>query len=251
MSISTSLMVGAATSAVRFGSNSVPIPFSTDAFVYLDAGNTNSYPGTGNTWFDLSGNGLDATLYGSPTHNANGTFTLDGTDDYADLPDGFANSFANGFSIFAIWNFGSAAHYERIIDLGQGAGDDNIIVGRKGTTDTLFYQLYDGSTSGTFVEVANGISNNQIASYAISINGTDGRFYRNGSLIGTQTNYSDIPTNVTRTENFIGRSNWHGAPDAISSGAMGVVIIYRRSLSVNDVETLHNNFAARYGLTAV
>ena len=28
----------------------------------LDAGNTKSYPGSGTTWTDLSGNGLNATI---------------------------------------------------------------------------------------------------------------------------------------------------------------------------------------------
>ena len=40
-------------------------PVVTDGLVlYLDAGNTNSYPGSGNTWTDLSGNGLNATTVG-------------------------------------------------------------------------------------------------------------------------------------------------------------------------------------------
>jgi hypothetical protein len=33
--------------------------------LYLDAGITTSYPGTGTTWTDLSGNGNNATMYGS------------------------------------------------------------------------------------------------------------------------------------------------------------------------------------------
>jgi hypothetical protein len=33
--------------------------------LYLDAGTSTSYPGTGNTWIDLSGNGNTATMYGS------------------------------------------------------------------------------------------------------------------------------------------------------------------------------------------
>ena len=33
----------------------------------LDAANPKSYPGSGTTWTDLSGNGYNATLYGSPT----------------------------------------------------------------------------------------------------------------------------------------------------------------------------------------
>ena len=221
-----------------------------DAFVYLDAGSTESYPGTGTTWSDLSGNGFDATLVGSPTWNsgADANFTLAGGD-HATLPTGFSDSFASGFGLFAIWNFGTASYYERIIDLGQGAADDNIIVGRKGSTDTFFYQLYDGGTGGTFVEVANTIQNSTFASYGVSINGTDGRLYVNGELEGTEANYTEVPTNVSRNSNFIGKSNW--AADGDSTGAMGVILIFRRALTADEMATLHNSFAARYGLTQV
>lgn len=38
--------------------------------LYLDAANPKSYPGTGTSWFDLSGNGNDATLFGSTTYDS-------------------------------------------------------------------------------------------------------------------------------------------------------------------------------------
>ena len=38
--------------------------------LYLDAGNLSSYSGSGSTWYDLSGNGADVTLYGNPTFAA-------------------------------------------------------------------------------------------------------------------------------------------------------------------------------------
>ena len=221
-----------------------------DAFVYVDAGSTASYPGTGTAWNDISGNSLNATLVGAPPFvaGANAHFTLAGGD-HATLPTGFANDFANGFGLFAIWNFGTASNYERIIDLGQGAQDDNIIVGRKDTSDTFFYQLYDGATQGQFVEVANTIQNSTFASYGVALNGTDGRLYVNGALAGTQANYSEVPTNVSRNSNFIGKSNWPS--DGVSTGAMGVVLIFRRALTADEFVTLHNAFAARYGLTQV
>ncbi len=56
----------------------------TDGLVLcLDAGNTKSYPGSGTTWFDLSGNGNNGTLQNSPTYDTNnlGSFSLDGSDD--------------------------------------------------------------------------------------------------------------------------------------------------------------------------
>ena len=45
----------------------------------LDAGSTRSYPGSGTTWSDLSGNGFDFTLDSSGiSHNSDGYFALSG-----------------------------------------------------------------------------------------------------------------------------------------------------------------------------
>lgn len=60
----------------------------TDGLVlYLDAANTKSYPGSGTTWFDISGNNRNFTLTNSPTFSTlgGGSFRFDGTDDYATL----------------------------------------------------------------------------------------------------------------------------------------------------------------------
>ncbi len=53
--------------------------------MWLDANNGASYPGTGTTWADLSGNGADQTLVGAPTYTA-GTpsyFSFDGFTQYS------------------------------------------------------------------------------------------------------------------------------------------------------------------------
>jgi hypothetical protein len=56
----------------------------TDGLVLaLDAANSRSYPGTGTTWNDLSGNGNSGTLINGPTFDANnnGSIVFDGVDD--------------------------------------------------------------------------------------------------------------------------------------------------------------------------
>lgn len=55
---------------------------------YVDAGNINSYPGTGTIWYDLSGNARDFTLTNGPIYNTGngGFFSFDGTNDYAQGP---------------------------------------------------------------------------------------------------------------------------------------------------------------------
>ena len=58
----------------------------TDGLVlYLDAANTKSYPGSGTTWSDLSGNGNNGTLVNGPTFNSTngGSIVFDGVNDYA------------------------------------------------------------------------------------------------------------------------------------------------------------------------
>lgn len=55
--------------------------------LFLDASNIRSYPGSGTTWSDLSGNGNTGTLTNGPTFSAGnlGSIVFDGTNDYVDM----------------------------------------------------------------------------------------------------------------------------------------------------------------------
>jgi len=58
----------------------------TDGLVLcLNAADKNSYPGSGTTWTDISGNGYNGTLTNGPTFNSGngGAIVFDGTDDYS------------------------------------------------------------------------------------------------------------------------------------------------------------------------
>ena len=63
--------------------------------MYLDPANSRSYSGSGNTWYDLSGNSLNATLVSSPSYTTSniGTFVLDGSSNYFTLPNNSILSF--------------------------------------------------------------------------------------------------------------------------------------------------------------
>ena len=65
-------------------------PIVTDGLVfYVDAGNDNSYPGSGTTWTDLIGDN-DGTLTNGPTYDSGngGSLVLDGTNDYVAIDEG-------------------------------------------------------------------------------------------------------------------------------------------------------------------
>ena len=53
--------------------------------LYLDAANPKSYPGTGTSWFDLSGRNAHMTVYNGPVFTNNGPSSyilFDGINDY-------------------------------------------------------------------------------------------------------------------------------------------------------------------------
>ena len=59
-------------------------PVTANLTMYLNAADSASYPGSGTTWFDVSGNGANISLVGSPTYSS-GTpayFTFNGSNQY-------------------------------------------------------------------------------------------------------------------------------------------------------------------------
>lgn len=74
----------------------------TDGLVlYLDAANQKSYPGSGTTWSDVSGNGNHGTLINGPTFDGGnaGGIAFDGVDDLIGVP------YTNDFDHFKLNNF--------------------------------------------------------------------------------------------------------------------------------------------------
>ena len=53
--------------------------------LHLDAGNSSSYSGSGNTWNDLSSSGNNGTNNGATFNSTNKSFDFDGTNDYVGL----------------------------------------------------------------------------------------------------------------------------------------------------------------------
>jgi hypothetical protein len=72
----------------------------------LDAANRKSYPGSGTTWTDLSGNSKTGTLTNGPTYNSNngGSIVLDGSNDYiSNLNPGLTDAQAEGELTYEYW----------------------------------------------------------------------------------------------------------------------------------------------------
>ena len=121
-------------------------------------------------WWRSEGNAIDArgnyhgTLQNGTVFTAGMTgeaFSFDGTDDYVDLPDGFAN-FTNGLTVGLWARPTSSGMWARFIDLGNGQANNNIMFVRRSTSSDLAFEVYDGAGNPTGMAYAeNAITNNE------------------------------------------------------------------------------------------
>lgn len=217
--------------------------------MYYDYRNYNSYPGTGSTVNDASGNGYTGTLYNSPsyTHTSSDSYLSYNylSSQYQSAPS-FTADFSAGFSISFRADFGGVNTWERVIDFGNGPQSSNILVSRSSASNDLWFETYGaGATPLGNCKVNAGITNYAVSTWTISVaaNGASCAIYKDGAAQSVVFSGTDIsPTdNVTRATNYIGRSNWSG--DSYFEGKIYNVAIYNRALSASEATQNYNSMS--------
>jgi hypothetical protein len=226
----------------------------------VDAANSKSFPGTGTTWTDLSGNGNVGTLVNGPTfsNDRNGILDFDGTNDHISFSN-FNFNFSNGFSHFAFVRVDSTKSWARFMDFGLGQDNTNIIVYQNSTTQKLGLHSQIGAQSTNQF----GQINSQQPVLAPSASYMSIGATMSGGTPGTQASsaalYKDgisipydlaprlpfVPSTTNRTSNFFGRSNW---ADAYFDGVIALTLIYNRTLTAAEFQQNHNALKGRFGL---
>jgi hypothetical protein len=218
----------------------------------LDARNTNSYPGSGAAWRDLTTNHNDATLYNGVNYGAGyggalsfsgvGTAPSPGTVGTVQYGQVNTGTYFNSDFTIESWVYVTGVNnWQRIIDFGNGAGAQSI----------LLSTTYGGSGApGLYIEGSQFQStktlelnkwNRVCATYSTSTQ--IGTIYVNGVAAGTQS-AMPRPTNTTRLYCYIGRSEWAG--DGMFQGGIGSIQIYNRTLSSTEMLSNYNTTKSYY-----
>jgi len=214
----------------------------TNGLVFLtDAASARSYPGSGNTWYDLSGNNYDLTLTNGPVWNSAGYFVND-ADSYftgaggSNLPQG------NDSYTMVVWARQPSAAW--------GASSGLITIGGFGTTNGsnalrtnagVLGQLrhYWWGNDLALQNNAAGIIAGDWFQAAASFDGTTRRIWVNGV-----SRASDTPTghNVTSTAIQVSRAY----TSEYQEGDMAVACIYDRALSSAEMLQNYNALKNRF-----
>ncbi len=130
---------------------------------------------------------------------------FDGVNDCVSLPE-INYDLSKGMSVEAwVW-YDSFQSWSRIIDFGNGAGNENILLANDGSSNTLHFGVYRQSTEQS-VRATGALETKKWIHLAATIDASGmATLYKNGERI--QTGRVHLPNNLRRTINYIGRSNW-------------------------------------------
>jgi hypothetical protein len=189
---------------------------------------------------DSSGKGKHGTLINGPVWVAgqiNNALQFDGTNDYVDIPDGFDN-FQAGLTI-NLWAYPTAVkNYARFVDFGNGSASDNLAFSREGTTNNVFFEVWiGGSRAGDRIVATGAIALSTWQMFTVTVDSAGNTIiYKNAQPVANGT--TGVPKNITRTNNYIGRSNW--GSDAYYQGIMDDVRIYSYPLEQADIQAIYD-----------
>jgi len=211
-------------------------PIVTDGLVfYVDAGNDNSYPGSGNTWTDLSG-GISNSLANGPTFDSGsgGGISTDGSDDYITLPTGVVPSNTDVTISFTARNDYTSLTTNRGIFAIEGGTGSKFQFFLGGTTGGPHGRVgtYNGSAYGNSPAGYMQFPIGETHSFTLVIDSSgDFKLYKDGALEASVSGISFTANAATYLSRYPANSN-HGKFTFYNAR------VYNRALT--DAEVLQN-----------
>ena len=211
--------------------------------LFLDASNIRSYPGSGTTWSDLSGNGNTGTLTNGPTFSAGnlGSIVFDGTNDYVNISN--TSILNNSSQTINIWFLYTSIPGNGVSVIGKHDSAGSFNGYNMGLYNgTVFCQFKNGSgvDAGTLSTV---MSDNTWTLITLKFTiGSTLTLYKNGNKISTNALSSVSMTSQPIRIGLSVDTYWSALPGRVAS-----VQIYSRELSDDEVLQNYNATKSRFG----
>lgn len=219
----------------------------------LDAGNTKSYPGSGTSWYDLSGNSRTATIYNGPTYSS-GSLVFDGLNDHcggaSDIkwtPDGSVGYSTLTVEVWVKTTDTSGSIYSKPWN---GSGEYNLRIGY----DALYLQSFSGFTGlnhptaindGNWKQIVCQVNNTQMRTY---VNGNKFSASANHGLTGGITTIGDQTLATSLMTLYPYGQGWAGVASQAISGNLAAVKVYNRVLSDDEILQNFNALRGRFSI---
>jgi len=212
-----------------------PLYFIDGLQLWLDASDTNSYPDTGSTWYDISSSDFDASITGLVyTSDAGGGLTS-GAGDQVNVPSGL--DFSGGGFTMSVWvNHTSTTGVQRYFTIGSTPLEGPTIRNSSGAAHAY---VFDSTSTIREITVASAISTSNYYNFVFTYDGTTFRLYKNNVEIGTLAVSVTLPTPNVATL---------GAGAEALMGNIYGAEYYNRALSTDEITLNYNRLKGRFGL---
>jgi Putative Ig domain/Concanavalin A-like lectin/glucanases superfamily/IPT/TIG domain len=226
----------------------VVLPFITSNLVLrLDSSLSSSYPGSGTTWYDISGQGYNFSMnsIGTTTYSGALRFTFNGANSYANNGNftpysGAQHALDSAATYFMVLKRYNAYDGSRKNPWDQSHGGWGTFTSEGGGTMSYYNGTGGGNTTPYQGSSSSVLPVNTTFSIALVRNTVDNRFYFQGNLDTVTTN--SYPTTVnTITTGTIG-NGYAG----YYYGEISVMAIYARALTPSEILQNHNNCKSRF-----
>jgi hypothetical protein len=208
--------------------------------LYLDAANQKSYPGSGTTWNDLSGNGNNGTLLnGVGFDGANlGSLVFDEVDDYITVNNFNVN---NSITVEGWFNVKKSSWAPIIGNWNSTGNGDSWLLTKNSSNIMSFYVRFNAST-GDVINDTQTTTNGVWQQYVGVFNNFNLSLYKNGFLVNSKTTTSNT-LHQNSLEIWLGRFS-----SFYFQGNIGNCKVYNRALTPQEILQNYNATKGRYGL---
>ena len=239
----------------------------TDGLVLcLDAGNTKSYPGSGTSWSDLSGNSNTGTLTNGPTYSSDdgGYISFDGVDDYITLGTQINSDIQLTDVTISFWAYiDSTVDDEVFVSMNDlsisgplviwydvsstfninNTGIGDIGGGGENTVDVI---VTDASSEKRFSTTNNALSATTWHNISVVLDVTNNSFY---TYIDGVEKAKWVSNNTSGGIKSTTNDFRIGGGSPYLDGRISNLLVYTKALTAEEVQQNYNALKGRYGLT--
>ena len=222
----------------------------------VDAADKNSYPGSGATWYDISGKGYNVTLYNSPTYLIRGFLqfrSASTTSQYGTA--NFNEGVLKQSNQTGQWTIETVFKY-----ISAPSSIEAVVAGRSGChggiylwTEPAIYQAIktDQCWTGAVNTYVNALTANTIYHSVMTYNNGTVKHYLNGTspVSNSTLNLSTYNMYSYGDTFYIGGIPSGGPPQAYATNTdIAIIRAYNKELSASEILQNYNSTKSRFGL---
>lgn len=211
--------------------------------VHVDADNRDSYPGSGTTWADLSGNGRNGTLTSTAIDYNKQSLIFNGGNEFVTFSQ---YDFGNEFTLNCFIKPSNISNIRALFSnssTGVATNGVRIFINLENQSSRTLHMEIGNGSSGLYVSTGAIITYDtwQHVAFTLNKNTSKGIIYHNGIKVTESTlSFTNYNTNAVFRFGAIGNGGY------VYVGALANYLLYNRALTESEIKQNYDNQKGRF-----